>query len=158
MKETKKKIHWKFLQSLSFGFRFLFLAGLLAEVDWLHSRLNLLARDFVVGTSICVKQVRLLPFFLFLIRDSFRVSHTQDEVVWRLLNACCVILFIFISVLDRNSTIDPTTYVKEQQGLDFDNLVVVYFWSFWSSVSVSDVLLSDGFFASWMNVFYFGVW
>ncbi len=59
-----------------------------------------------------------------------------------------MIIFFPISVLDRNSTINPTTYVKEQQGLDFDNLVVVYFWSFWSSVSVSDVLLSDGFFAS----------
>jgi hypothetical protein len=85
-KETKKKFHWKFcspflLDSRLFGLRFLFLAGLLAKVDWLHSRLNLLARDFVVGTSICVKQVRLLPFFLFLIRrqlPSFSYTRWSD--------------------------------------------------------------------------------
>ncbi len=86
MKEMKKKFHWKIFQSLSFGFetfwieilvpcRFVGGSGLIAFT------FDLLARDFVVGTSICVKQVRLLPFFLFLIRDSFRVSHTQDEVV-----------------------------------------------------------------------------
>jgi hypothetical protein len=61
LKQMKKNFHWKILQSLSFGFetfwietlvpcRFVGGSGLIAFT------FDLLARDFVVGTSICVKQ------------------------------------------------------------------------------------------------------